>query len=209
MSSESPFSPCLFFYHHPEPVFSSHPRALYFFSSSPGLTRGSKSNIRLLFYLDSRVKPENDSTFMLFTTPAGAPRPLWYSTFNPPRACRAGHPQAIFFIMSSPGTLFFLVIPGLDPGIQIKHKASLFIWILGSSPRMTIPLCSSQLPPEHRGSRSTLLSTRRAPAVQVIPGHFIFYVIPGHFIFYVIPGQCFFLVIPGLRPGDPLFKAQS
>ena len=50
------------------------------------------------------------------------------------------------FFMSSPGTLFFshpralyfLVIPGLDPGIQVNNKANLLTWIAGASPAMTI-----------------------------------------------------------------------
>ena len=139
--------------------------------------------------MDSRVKPENDCAFMPFTIPAGATRPLWYSTFNPPRTCRAGHPRALYFFSSSPGltrgsiwrhpepvfsshcrTLFFLVIPGLDPGIQVKHKANLLTWIAGSSPAMTrkknpamtVPLCPSQFPPEQRGAQGTILTTDRS-----------------------------------------------
>ena len=34
--------------------------------------------------------------------------------------------------------LFFYVIAGLDPAIQVNNKANLLIWIPGSSPGMTI-----------------------------------------------------------------------
>ena len=44
------------------------------------------------------------------------------------------------------------------------------MWIAGSSPAMTVLLCHSQTPPEQRGLCGTVLSTYRAPAVQVIPG---------------------------------------
>ena len=103
------------------------------------------------------------------------------------------HPRAIFFIMSSPGTLFFLVIPGLRPGDPSQSYGFFFIWILGSSPRMTVPLCSSQLPPEHRGLFSTVLSTCRAPVAPVIPGQCFFSRHPR--------ALYFFTVIPGLDPG--------
>ena len=49
--------------------------------------------------------------------------------------------------LASPlGCVFFMSSPGIDPGIQINNKANLLTWILGSSPRMTVPLCPSQSP---------------------------------------------------------------
>ena len=58
----------------------------------------------------------------------------------------------LFFFSSSPGFLFFYVIPGLRPGDP---------YFKAQSP--------SQTPPEQRDPQGTLLSTCRAPAVQVIP----------------------------------------
>ena len=86
-----------------------------------------------------------------------------------PRACRAGHCRLCFFIVipgHRPGnpnqTNFLLVIAGLDPAIQVNHKANLFIWILGSSPRMTVLLYLSQKMLEQRGLRGTIPTTDRS-----------------------------------------------
>ena len=94
--------PDLFFYSViPDLFFYSVILGLCFFMSSPGLTRGSRSTIWLLFYLDSRVKPENDRKsnvsrmtnnskhFVIFNS-VGATRPLKHNVANQPRACRAG-----------------------------------------------------------------------------------------------------------------------
>ena len=80
----------------------------------------------------------------------GATRSLWHNAVNLPRACRAGHPRAFYFFMSSPG-----IVPGihiskhnLDHGKQWSNAVSVAQcyqlaarlpcrWILGSSPRMT------------------------------------------------------------------------
>ena len=112
-------------------LFYCHPRPLFFIMSSPGLTRGSKSIIWLLFYLDSRVKPENDINFKAQSPSQSPPehRGLLSTMLSIRRA------PAVQVI---PGPfIFFLVIPGLDPGIQVKHKANLLTWIAGSSPAMT------------------------------------------------------------------------
>ena len=76
--------------------------------------------------VDCRIKSGNDrrkesprmtvlQSTKSFTENAGATRGTGHNDINPPRACRAGHPRALYF---------FLVIPGLDPGIYpSKHKA--------------------------------------------------------------------------------------
>ena len=121
----------------PDSVFLCHPRALFFIVIAG-----------LRFLLCHPRAPTRGSTFqstILTVENNGATRSLWHSAFNPPRACRAGHPRALFFIVIAglrfllchPRALFFLVIAGLDPAIQVKHKANLLTWILGSSPRMT------------------------------------------------------------------------
>ena len=91
------------------------------------------------------------------------------STSGVPRACHAGHCRLCFFIVIPglrPGnpnqTNFLLVIAGLDPAIQVNHKANLFIWILGSSPRMTVLLYLSQKMLEQRGLRGTIPTTDRS-----------------------------------------------
>ena len=92
---------CFFYSVIPDLFFYSVILGLCFFMSSPGLTRGSRSTIWLLFYLDSRVKPENDRKsnvsrmtnnskhFVIFNS-VGATRPLKHNVANQPRACRAG-----------------------------------------------------------------------------------------------------------------------
>ena len=62
------------------------------------------------------------------------------------------HPRVLYFFLVIPGPCFFIVIPGLRPGDP---------YFKAQSP--------SQTPPEQRDPQGTLLSTCRAPAVQVIP----------------------------------------
>ena len=93
-----------------------------------------------------------------------------------------------FLFSSSPDNLFFychpravrfLVIPGLDPGIHpTTSTLHVSLWILGASPRMTVPLCPSQKMLEHRGSQGTVQNVRRLPC-RSPSGAFIFLVIPG------------------------------
>ena len=59
----------------------------------------------------------------------------------------------LFFLFVIPGLFLFFVIPGLRPGDPYFKAQS-----------------HSQPPPEQRGPWNTVLSVRRAPAEQVIPG---------------------------------------
>ena len=147
--------------------FYRHPRAMFFYCHPRASTRGSTLQSTILTM-------ENN----------GATRPLWYNVVNLPRACRAGHPRALYFFIvipghfiflsSSPGYVFLLSSPGFDPGIH-PSKHNLDHGKQWSNAASVVQCCQP----------AARLPCRSSPA------------------------SFLFLVIPGLQPGDPPFKAQS